>query len=33
MERVRFLDRDDSPCELIMASSREFEEHGEGLAP
>ena len=30
--RVRFVGRDTSPCELITASSREFEDHGEGLA-
>ena len=29
-KRVKFLGRDNSPCELISASSREFEEYGEG---
>jgi hypothetical protein len=30
--KIRFLERDSSPCELITESSREFEEHGEGLS-
>jgi len=30
---VRFIERDSSPCDFITPSSREFEEHGEGLAP
>lgn len=29
---VRFIARDSSPCKLITESSREFEQHGEGLA-
>ena len=29
-KKIHFVERDDSPCELITASSREFEEHGEG---
>ena len=32
MERVRIVGRDDSPCGLITESSREFEEHGKGVA-
>ena len=31
-KKVRFLERDSSPCDLITADSKEFEEHGEGLA-
>jgi hypothetical protein len=31
-KNVRFIGRDDSPCEMITESSREFAEHGEGLA-
>ncbi len=29
-KKVKFLARDNSPCELITASSREFEQYGEG---
>lgn len=29
--KVKFIDRDSSPCELITASSREFERDGEGV--
>src|SRR5260370_3927073 len=31
-KKVKFVERDSSPCELITASSREFEEHGEFLS-
>lgn len=31
-KKVRFVERDNSPCELITPDSREFEEHGQGLA-
>jgi hypothetical protein len=31
--KVKFLRRDESPCELISESSREFGEHGEGWSP
>ena len=31
--KVKSLGRDESPCELISESSREFEEHGEGFSP
>ena len=31
-KKVRFLERDSSPCDLITADSKEFEEHGEGPA-
>lgn len=31
-KRVRFLERDSSPCDLIRPVSREFEEQGEGPA-
>jgi hypothetical protein len=31
-KKVRFIQRDTSPCELITESSREFEEHGEGVS-
>ncbi len=30
---VRFAERDTSPCDFVRPDSREFEEHGEGLAP
>ena len=30
--KIRFLERDSSPCDLITGSSREFEEHGEGVS-
>jgi hypothetical protein len=29
-KKIKFIDHDSSPCELITPSSREFEEHGEG---
>jgi hypothetical protein len=29
-KRVKFIGRDNSPCDLITESSREFEEFGEG---
>jgi hypothetical protein len=29
-KKVKFIERDSSPCDLITSSSREFEEHGEG---
>ena len=32
MKSVKFIQRDASPCEFITESSREFEQHGEGLA-
>ena len=31
-KKIRFIGRDNSPCELITDSSREFEEHGEGVS-
>jgi hypothetical protein len=31
-KKVQFLARDNSPCEFITSSSKEFEEHGEGPA-
>src|SRR5262245_23557185 len=31
-KKIKFIKRDDSPCELITESSREFEEHGEGVS-
>jgi hypothetical protein len=31
--KVKFIDRDSSPCELIGGSSREFERDGEGVGP
>lgn len=31
-EKVRLMERDTSPCQLITNSSKEFEEHGEGTA-
>lgn len=31
-KKVKFIERDGSPCELITESSREFEEHGEGVS-
>jgi hypothetical protein len=31
--KVKFIDRDSSPCELITPSSREFERDGEGIGP
>jgi hypothetical protein len=31
--KVKFIDRDSSPCELISAESREFERDGEGVGP
>lgn len=31
-KKVRFVERDSSPCDLISPASREFEEHGEGPA-
>jgi hypothetical protein len=31
-KKIKFIERDSSPCELIMESSREFEEHGEGVS-
>src|SRR5580765_6892166 len=31
-KKIRFIERDSTPCELIKASSREFEEHGEGVS-
>jgi hypothetical protein len=31
-KKVQFIERDSSPCELITESSREFEEHGEGVS-
>lgn len=31
-KKVKFMARDASPCELITESSREFEEHGEGVS-
>jgi hypothetical protein len=31
-KKIKFIARDSSPCELIMESSREFEEHGEGVS-
>lgn len=30
--KVRFVEADSSPCELITEDSKEFEEHGEGPA-
>jgi len=32
-KKIKFIARDNSPCELITPSSREFEEHGEALSP
>lgn len=32
IKSVRFISRDASPCEAITESSKEFEEHGDGLA-
>ena len=32
-KKIKFIERDSSPCELITPSSREFEEHGEGFSP
>ena len=32
-KKIKFIERDSSPCELITAASREFEEHGEGVSP
>jgi hypothetical protein len=32
-KKVRFIERDRSPCELITPSTREFEEFGEGVSP
>ncbi len=29
-KKVRFVQRDESPCDFITPSSREFEENGEG---
>ena len=31
-KKIKFIGRDSSPCELITPSSREFEEHGEGVS-
>ena len=31
-KKIKFIERDSSPCELITPSSREFEEHGEGFS-
>ena len=31
--KVKFIERDNSPCELITESSREFEEFGGGVSP
>ncbi|HEX7287229.1 MAG TPA: hypothetical protein VF532_13670 [Candidatus Angelobacter sp.] len=32
-KKIKFIERDSSPCELIEESSREFEKHGEGVSP
>jgi hypothetical protein len=32
-KKIKFIERDSSPCEQITPSSREFEEHGEGFSP
>jgi hypothetical protein len=32
-KKIKFIERDSSPFELITPSSREFEEHGEGVSP
>jgi hypothetical protein len=31
-KKIKFIERDDSPCELITKDSREFEKHGEGVS-
>ena len=31
-KKIKFIERDSSPCELITKDSREFEEHGEGFS-
>jgi len=32
-KKIKFIERDNSPCDLITESSREFEEFGEGFSP
>jgi hypothetical protein len=31
-KKVKFIERDSSPCEMVTESSREFEQHGEGVS-
>lgn len=32
-KKIKFIERDSSPCEMITESSREFEKFGEGFSP
>jgi hypothetical protein len=32
-KKIKFIERDSSPCDLIAESSREFEKFGEGFSP
>jgi hypothetical protein len=32
-KKIKFVERDSSPCDLVTESSREFENFGEGFSP